>query len=564
MNAFSHKFLGLPSTIRLRAEYFGGIVFDTSNGNLLEVDKDAFKLLSALKQQSIEYKDLQDLKLKKKSQKEIETFVHEMLDLKIIEEQGKREFYYLPDDLPRKEFKYAHLSAPETVHWAITFRCSKHCPDCYVKRHSDNFKEMDTNAAFKLIDKISDWNVFQLAIGGGEPFERKDLSEIVKYAHQKGLMVHVTTAQTIICSDLFKQLSSSLQSIQLGLNTDLLLENSAAYLKEICEFRKKSEGAKLRTGVNLILDRQSLFQINRIIQQITDCGFKRIVLLRYKPPEKIQRWEEHKPQNEQLIKLHQEIADIQKRYPEVSFRFDCALSFLQRNLTEKEAAKHGFKGCVAADRILSVAPDGNVYPCSQLVHESFCGGNLLEEKPDEIWNHSKRIKKYRNFRKKGEFVKSSCGICLAKNFCGGCRVFAEDGFCEDPGCPEPLHRPLTELGKTGRQVDFVNYLKECSEISVADYMERYGVGQKTAVSELRNSQISHCLTGKGRKIKDIYQDLLEDTIWDIQQSIGNTNAGFPYASYDEIAEWIEEKDNEDYPKWLNNFEWRQIDEINFS
>lgn len=554
-------YLGISPSIRLRPEFFGGLIFDTSNGNLFEVDKDGFKLLSMLQRQNIRYNDLQNLEFKKKSLQDIDSFVAEMLTLKIVTKQEKEENLHLSYEIPQQEFRYAHLVAPETIHWAITYRCNKNCPDCYVNRHCKSVEEMNTEDAMKLIEKITDWNVFQLAIGGGEPLEREDLPEIIEYAHQKGLMVHVTTGRTQINPDLLKRFSSSLTSLQLGLDTDFLLTNSETYFQKISESRINAEAAGLRTGVNLILDTKSMEQLDRIINKITDCGFKRIVLLRYKPPQSIERWKERKPRMEQLVNLQWQIAEIKNKYPDVSFRFDCAFSFIQRNLTEKDAIKHGFKGCVAADRILSVTPDGSVYPCSQLVHERFCGGNLLEENPEVIWNHSKKLKKYRNFRKKNDFAKSSCGICLAKKICGGCRVFAEDGFGEDPGCPEPLHRPLEELGKIGRQVDLSVFLEDYQTISVGDYMERYGIGQKTAMKELRNSQIAYLVTGKGKNKSDIYQSISENTVMEIQESIGYTNWGYPYATYDEIAEWIGENNN-DYPRWLNNNEWSKYDEIN--
>jgi hypothetical protein len=37
--------LSMEKGIRLRKEFFGGIVFDPKNGNTLEVDRDAFQLV---------------------------------------------------------------------------------------------------------------------------------------------------------------------------------------------------------------------------------------------------------------------------------------------------------------------------------------------------------------------------------------------------------------------------------------------------------------------------------------------------------------------------------------
>lgn len=73
-------------------------------------------------------------------------------------------------------------------------------------------------------------------------------------------------------------------------------------------------------------------------------------------------------------------------------------------------------------------------------------------------------------------------------------MFAEDALGADPGCPEPVLTP-TKLKKYG-------------------------------------------------KIE------LSDTIADIQESIGFTDGGFPYASFEEIQGWLEEEDGYGYPKWL--------------
>ncbi|MFQ5722533.1 MAG: SPASM domain-containing protein, partial [Candidatus Aminicenantales bacterium] len=152
--------------------------------------------------------------------------------------------------------------------------------------------------------------------------------------------------------------------------------------------------------------------------------------------------------------------------PSLIIRVDCALSFVQRHLPKELATKFGLKGCVAADRILALAPDGSSYPCSQLIHPTFLAGNLVESKPEFLWDHSPILRKYRSFRNKKAFTHSWCGICQAKDNCGGCRVFASDGLGGDPGCPEPLLPPLTQLDKIGRSLEWIGspaYLKDYPE-----------------------------------------------------------------------------------------------------
>jgi len=109
-----------------------------------------------------------------------------------------------------------------------------------------------------------------------------------------------------------------------------------------------------------------------------------------------------------------------------------AVSFLQRDLEPDVAAAAGLRGCVAADRIVSLGPDGSIFPCSQLVGRSFRAGNLLIEEQEELWRHSPVLARYRGFR---ERLQGSCAACPAVPHCGGCRVYAADAIGADQSCP---------------------------------------------------------------------------------------------------------------------------------
>ncbi|NLC45146.1 MAG: hypothetical protein GX783_12805, partial [Clostridiales bacterium] len=110
---------------------------------------------------------------------------------------------------------------------------------------------------------------------------------------------------------------------------------------------------------------------------------------------------------------------------------------------------------------------------------------------DTIWNTNGTLKKYRGFRTNRSFKNYDCGKCKVKSFCGGCRVFASDAIGSDPGCPDPLY-------------------------------------------------------------EDKYIDEYYDVIAEIQDDIGYTDAGFPYARRDEIEKWLEDENDRGYPAWINS------------
>ena len=65
---------------------------------------------------------------------------------------GEQELNY--KELPEPA-KYSWLTAPETVHWAVTYNCDAGCPDCYTKRFPDIKNELDTTQVMTIIKKVA-------------------------------------------------------------------------------------------------------------------------------------------------------------------------------------------------------------------------------------------------------------------------------------------------------------------------------------------------------------------------------------------------------------------------
>ncbi len=539
--------------IRLRREFFGGLIYDRRNGNIIEIDEDALYLLYHIGGDGVNPDALVDFMssndIINASRQKIREVIEQLLHLDILQScdhaPATTELFFM--HYPKVQHQNM-LSAPETVHWAVTYECEQGCPDCYARRFTQKSPELSTQESLMLIDKLADWGVFQLAIGGGEPLSRADLPELMQHAASRGLDVHLTTGLTILNAGLLKQLSASVKVLSLGIRSDTLRsESGRAGLRE---WRLSVQNAGMLASANLILSRSVLKELPKMVDRLVETGFSRIVLLRYKPPADFDRWKQERPKGEELKGLHSTLAWIASKYPFLHLRVDCALSFVQRHLSPELASRLGLKGCVAANRILAIAPDGSVYPCSQLVHERCYGGNLLESDPKELWGQSKTLQHYRSYQNRKSFKQSACGICQKKASCGGCRVFADDGLGGDPGCPEPIFQPLTQLGKNGRRVDLVHYMKENYSIAVRSYMSRYGVGQTTAVKELNRSPAVVAMSGKpARRLDDEFLSATVHNIVDIQDTIGYTSGGFPYMSYEEIEQGQEDWD---YPVWLQN------------
>lgn len=439
------RYLAVPESVRLRRESFGGIAFDTLTGTMVELDCGAMAMLRRVGEAGSVRED--DLAAEFSDHRQVHQVIGRLVDLGIlaVESPASLDSGHAPAAEPDEGSppvrwpQGPHLTSPETVHWAITYRCDQKCPDCYARRYSPSFEhELDTENAMRVVDILAWWGVFQLAIGGGEPLIRPDLALICSHARRQGLVVHVTTGNHDLKDEALRSLEGSVSVLQIGVKHEKLLADPNGECGKLSDTTRKARDVGIGIGANLMLSNTVLAHFDQLVELLAQAGMDRITLLRYKPPDDQSRWREENPSPEAWRGFEQQFPDILNHYPGITFRVDCALSFLQRDLKPASAAKAGIRGCVAGDRILALAPDGSMYPCSQLVNPNLRAGNILTDDPNELWARSDAISRYRDFRNSDAFRESRCGICGARTHCGGCRVFADGWLGADPGCPESV------------------------------------------------------------------------------------------------------------------------------
>jgi radical SAM protein with 4Fe4S-binding SPASM domain len=534
--------------VRLRREHFGGIVFDTRTGLTLDVDRAAFTWLWAAQQGGVSPIGADEA--------ENRLFAR-MLGLGVVSVAPRRDESppaSLPDTLPIPWPSGPHLTAPETVHWAITYDCTSRCPDCYARRCREGAgPPLDTGGAMLLVERLAEWGVLQLAIGGGEPLLRPDLPEIAACARERGLVVHVTTGYHHLTYPELARLARSVTALQIGIKIERLLEDAEAEIELLAETVEQARDAGLHVGANLMLSRTGVEHFEMLLAAFGRAGFPRVTLLRYKPPADVARWRQEVLLPYEILEFERCLPELLATVPEMTVRLDCALSFLQRHVSPSDALAAGVRGCVAADRLLALGPDGGMYPCSQLVHPRFRAGDILADDPAVVWAASRLLKHFRHFREKRAFRLSACGVCRATAHCSGCRVFAHDVYGAEPVCPDPIMPPLTALGKAGRRLDLARFIEGRGWVGVSEYMQRYGVGRKTALRELSASpNVLPPPDLPKKQTPDYFLEAQEALIRQTQAGIGCTNAGFPYVTREEVLAWMDDWNAHDYPEWLRS------------
>lgn len=90
--------------------------------------------------------------------------------------------------------------APFTIAWEVTRACAYACVHCRAdaQPHRDP-RELSTEEAYALIDRLASFgNNPILIFTGGDPMMRRDLTDLIRYATQKGLRCSLTPTATAL------------------------------------------------------------------------------------------------------------------------------------------------------------------------------------------------------------------------------------------------------------------------------------------------------------------------------------------------------------------------------
>jgi radical SAM protein with 4Fe4S-binding SPASM domain len=103
---------------------------------------------------------------------------------------------------------------------AMTHRCNLRCVHCYLgnERWAPAAGELDTAFWHSVVDQIAEAGCMELLITGGEPLVRRDFASVYTRARERGVMVTVFTAATLIddrIADLFAELPPHLVEVSL-------------------------------------------------------------------------------------------------------------------------------------------------------------------------------------------------------------------------------------------------------------------------------------------------------------------------------------------------------------
>lgn len=397
--------------IILKQEFFGGILYNKKYKENMYIDKETYEILNTLWVDKKNYKKGVK-KLKEKTNiEEVFDILRELIENEIItlnfdkKEQGK---------IPK-----TYLTAPFRVFYDITYECNLRCKHCFTNSGIKSNEELSLNEKTNLVEQLYDLGVERVSIAGGEPFISKDIYKFIEKCNEKEIDVSVSTNGTYFNMNTINKINE-LNIKNITVSFDGGTEKSMDFIRGKGTYKETLKGLKMlqeyynkNYSIKTTLMKNNIKEIEDLIKIAIEYGCNTIKFNCVREDGRaINNKENIILSKEEYIDAVKNIEKLRHKYKEITIRAPLNIY----GCDDYEFIPELGFGCFAGKESICIDPLGNVKPCSHYPKEFICG-NVKVNNLKDIWNNSKILKKFREF--KGN---ETCNNCEKYEYCrGGCR-----------------------------------------------------------------------------------------------------------------------------------------------
>ena len=311
--------------------------------------------------------------------------------------------------------------------------------------------EVDTAGAKRIVDEVSDFGASFFGITGGQPFLRKDLFEVLRYARKLGLSTSIITDGRLMDQEVFDNIVKNEVKISVsidgGQKTNDTIRGKGAYAAAVSAIERLSREKLLNCLVYTFANAgESVTNVNaEDITQVLDLAKKYdarwVVFHGFIPYSKDKASLKADPSPQQYEWVCNKLYDLQSVYKgkpgiNVYIPFFARVA-KQRGMKDFDNwFNNFFLGRCWFGKFMSIAENGEVIPCSY--NDVYRVGNVKDKSLKEIWAGMQNSEFFAKVRDKNN-IKGKCGVCEYKEICGGCRTtalfYTGDILQSDPRCP---------------------------------------------------------------------------------------------------------------------------------
>ncbi|MEK6285793.1 MAG: PqqD family peptide modification chaperone [Acidobacteriota bacterium] len=358
----------------------------------------------------------------------------------------RQKMVYFRGEEPPEVLEVTSATGPQEVWLNITNACNLRCVHCFRESGKRFADEMSTEEIARVISSIKALKVGYVVISGGEPFLRPDIFEILEELKRNEITVLLITNGTLINEAEAKRLGEIRPWI-----IQVSLDGSTAEIHDRIRgagtFDKTIAAIRLLVAENLDVrmyptihrwNIRDLINIKKLARSLRP-NFDHFAFAQYHPTGRGKDYQDELdiPDEEFEQILGELLGEEVKNYNLASDEAEDLTSYLPTR-TPYGARK---TNCGLGYGVMSVDPDGKVYPCQWLHFPEFMLGDLHEKSLEDLYFSSPVVQRCRSIRVDHDI--KGCVECEFKYFCGGgCRAkaltYSGDIRGKDPSCHQYL------------------------------------------------------------------------------------------------------------------------------
>lgn len=278
------------------------------------------------------------------------------------------------------------MKAPSRMDLSLTYQCTNHCPQCYLKENIDVKGTLETQRWKNVIDKLWEIGVPQVVFTGGECLLRDDLVELVEYSKQ--FTTGIITNGTLLSSELASKLRGAhLDWIQITLEAasakihDEIQGRNGAWEETVAGI-KNAVAAGLSVSVNATLSQKNAKELKKLIAFARKLGVWYVSTNAIINAGRGIAEKEESGLDEGKLKKILEDAKAYAQSHDVVFNW--FLPTCYKNVNPVELG-FGQRCCSACSVNMMIEPNGDVIPCQSWTQQKL--GNILLDPWERIWDH---------------------------------------------------------------------------------------------------------------------------------------------------------------------------------
>lgn len=414
-------------------EFYGALIYDKEEDSCIAIDEDFYNLLAAC----VEEGDF--------------SAVDDEETMEFLTNEGFSDHGVINYRIFDSEHEELTLSSPSRIHFYYTSKCNLNCSHCFTKNAKEAvFPDMTYEEKLRMLDQMEELGIYEILIGGGEPFTEPDFPDFVEECLRRGIVTKVFTNGTLLDETMIDRISQwDLKYLSVSIDgatrEEYRIMRGIDGLDNVLDnIRRLSGRCRYPIAVSITVGSYNYNKPVEYLQLINSLGVERIKVRPIKPSGNIMINRDFFADASQYAHF---IRCMQKewldKYKE-RFRIDYSWGDARLYYDEKQNCMEivnipypyeGY-GCFAGKASMVIDSRGNATPCGflppamQFRKESSLSVHTLKE----IWDKGRNFTALRN--QKGNPVCLNCryfpscrGGCIARILFVGRKMNDVDPWC---------------------------------------------------------------------------------------------------------------------------------------